>query len=108
MNHQDAEKRREMIAEAMRKLKSVARVAEAFNVSPALVRKACHEFGVETSSRPTGRNKLPREAMLAELRAGKSPADVARRYNISEADLEQKQVSVIQGGPKARSRKRKG
>jgi hypothetical protein len=106
MTRQEAKKRRQQLAKAMQKVQNISEIAIEFGVSEDLVRRACREFGVKASSRETKSPKpdnISNPTIIAELRCGKSPAEVADRYDMPVANIVRLQKRVASGLPAGKS-----
>jgi transposase-like protein len=107
MTRQEAKKRRQQIAKAMQKVQNISDVAIEFGVSEDLVRRACREFGTKASSRGAKASKPEKvndQSVIAELRTGKSPTDVADRYDMPVVNVVRLQKRVASGLPAGKTR----
>ena len=102
MNRQEARKRRERIAKAMKTKQNIFDVAIEYDVSEDLVRRACREFGVLYSGHRAAkprRTKVSRHQATADLRTGKTPSDIADRYKVSLEKVVRLQKRIASGLP---------
>jgi transposase-like protein len=108
MTRQEAKKRRQQLAKAMQNNASIADVAIEFGVSEDLVRRACREFGVKASSRdakPSKPAKVQERSVLSELRNGKTPEEIATRYDLPTAKVVRMQKRIASGLPSESSKR---
>jgi transposase-like protein len=106
MTRQEAKKRRQQLAKAMQGNQSIADVAIEFGVSEDLVRRACREFGTKASSRESKSSKPPKageNTVLSELRNGKTPEEIAKRYDEPTSKIVRLQKRTVSGLPAERS-----
>lgn len=99
MTRREAKERRQQIARAMRKLKSVLAVAKEFNVSPTLVRKACREFGISPTGKRSNAPRVSKHQVVSELRTGKTADAVAEQYKVPVRRIIRLQERMTSGLP---------
>jgi hypothetical protein len=100
MTRPEAKRRRQELAKAMRIHNNLSAVAIEFGVSEDLVRRACKEFGVESSkSKARHRKEISKRQVAADLRTGKTPASVAKEYHVPVARIVRLQHQMTSGLP---------
>jgi hypothetical protein len=107
MTRQEATKRRQQIANAMQEVQNISDVAIEFGVSEDLVRRACREFNIKSSSRDAKESKAKKvndQSVVSDLRTGKSPTDVANHFDMPVAKVARAQKRVTSGLPVGKSR----
>ena len=99
MTHEQLRDRRQKIANAVSRHGNVEGAADKFGVTIQLVRKACREFGVSLEAGDKKRKSVSKAEVLADLRCGKSPEDVARHHGVSTGKIARIQEASVHGVP---------
>ena len=99
MTPEQLRERRQKLAIAVERHGNVAAVAKKFDVTRQLVRKACREFGVRLEAKGKKRKAVSKSEVLADLRCGKTPEDVAKHHEVPTGKIAKIQAAAIAGKP---------